>query len=342
MKTQGKVLIVILILALIITTVFIVDKITDRIPPNPPETVGNTPGNLYNGGMFCEDSDGVVFFANPFDEYTLYRMNADETDVERIFASGVSHINAGADHLYFYVHNSSSETGLGFVRRVVGLYRCTKKGKDTTTLCRDPASALTLVGDTIYLQHYDTETNTTLWKFSTDGKTSSVVSKNPINPSSCTDGYLYYTDTADTRFLHRMDTTSDSESVFVKYDMWNPIRKDDYIYFMDMHNNYRLCRYHLTDETLEVLSEDRLDMFNLSDEYVYYQKSSSDAPALKRVTLDGSSEEIVAEGIYSSIGITSRYAYFTEFGGECITYHTPVNGAIAVSIFDAAIPLLED
>lgn len=36
---------------------------------------GNTPGNLYNEGMFCE-KDGIVFFSNPSDGYKLYSMNA--------------------------------------------------------------------------------------------------------------------------------------------------------------------------------------------------------------------------------------------------------------------------
>ena len=37
---------------------------------------GNTAGNLYNEGYFCE-KDGIVYFANPADNYCLYSMNPD-------------------------------------------------------------------------------------------------------------------------------------------------------------------------------------------------------------------------------------------------------------------------
>ena len=45
-----------------------------KIAENPADTVGNTAGNLYNGGYFCE-KDGMVYFCNIYDNHSLYSMD---------------------------------------------------------------------------------------------------------------------------------------------------------------------------------------------------------------------------------------------------------------------------
>ena len=40
---------------------------------NDPDTVGNTAGNIYNGGVFCE-YDNKVYFANPYDTTNKFKV----------------------------------------------------------------------------------------------------------------------------------------------------------------------------------------------------------------------------------------------------------------------------
>ena len=105
---------------------------------------------------------------------------------------------------------------------------------------------------------------------------------------------------------------------------------------MDVSENYRLCRYSLSANTVEILTNDRVDTFNVGEQYIYYQRNSATEPALMRMRLDGSSPEVVAEGNYSDINLTSAYAYFHEFGQDTPVYHTPVNGDVNVTTFTAA------
>ena len=70
--------------------------------------------------------------------------------------------------------------------------------------------------------------------------------------------------------------------------------------------------------------------------YIYYQKNDSAAPALMRMRLDGSEPEIVAEGNFENINITSQYVYFNEFNADTPVYHTPAEGPVYVSVFTAA------
>ncbi len=335
MKDKVKLILILTGIVIVFAGLLTIIFFTGRIPENPAGTIGNTAGNLYNGGYFCEDSDGRVFFSNSYDNGALYVMNADETNVEKLSANMVKSINTGGDYLYYYMSDSSASTGLGFVRRVIGVYRSDKDGSDLETLSRDPAGTLLLVDNHLYVQSVPDSGGIHLLKISIDGEEETVLSTDKIYPASVYNGRIYYNDNANSHFLYQWDTYTDATAVVVKYNMWNPIRQGDYVYFMDILENYRLCRYSISEDTIEVLSSDRVDTFNVTDSYVYYQKSSDTQPGLIRISLDGSEEVMIAEGVYNNINTTSRYVYFQEFGNEPATFRV-AHGATEVSEFFAA------
>lgn len=77
-------------------------------------------------------------------------------------------------------------------------------------------------------------------------------------------------------------------------------------------------------------------MFNVYGNYIYYQVSSPDSPALRRMLIDGSSQELVREGVYQNINITSQYVYFNAFNESIPIYKTSTFGPVNVTAFDAA------
>ena len=96
-----KAFLVIFILIVIMGGGLTLTMILNKIPENPAGTVGNTGGNLYNDGLFCEN-EGQVFFANPYDENTLYVMNPDETENKKLTTVSVKSINAAGKYVYYY------------------------------------------------------------------------------------------------------------------------------------------------------------------------------------------------------------------------------------------------
>ena len=120
--------------------------------------------------------------------------------------------------------------------------------------------------------------------------------------------------------------------------MYQPILEGNYIYFIDISEGYRLCRYSLSNETIEVITNDRIDAYNIIGTSIYYQKNSTEAPAFKRISIDGSNELILLEGNYTNINATSNYVYFQPFHDLGITYKVPTSGSPIISEFTAAIP----
>ncbi len=305
---------------------------TKRVPSNPAGTLGNTAGNLINNGLFCE-SEGRVYFANPYDENTLYSMNPDETQIEKVTSVGVQSINAGGSFLYFYQKSAGSGSGLGYVIKTTGLYRMKKDGSASACLKRDPAGIITLINNDLYYQHYTNKTGTYLERMAIDKSSEETVFTSMVSPASAVNGVIYYTNPDDYHYLYAYDTLTGSSSLFWQHRVWNPIYHGDYIYFMDMETNYELHRYNPHTGEEEVLTTDRIDTYNVYGDMIYYQRSSETDPALIRMRIDGSAMEVVANGVFQNINITSSYVYFNAFDEPVPVYHQPTYGPVSVSRF---------
>lgn len=337
MATRAKNILIFVITIIVLAVLMLIAVIVGRVPLNDENTAGNTPGNLNNGGYFCE-ADGRVYFANAYDGYALYSMNSDESNIRKLNDGSYSFLNVGGDYLYYSMIGKSDSYDLGFIGTAYGIYRSRLNGKKVTGLDRSHIINMQLCGNYIYYEKYDNKEAVSLEKIRTNKKDKQTVApKAIINPNCYVDGTIYYNGDDKDHYLYALDTATGISSVVWEGDVWNPIVQDGYVYYMDVSSNYRLCRYSLYDNVIEVLTNDRLDMFNIYGNYIYYQVSSPDAPALKRMMTDGSAQETVMEGVFQNINITSQYVYFNAFDEPTPVYKTSTSGAVNVTTFDAAM-----
>lgn len=336
MKENWKLFLFIGIILLVLILSSVISSLAERVPQNDISVTGNTAGNLNNLGLYAE-SNGKVYFSNSYDNGCLYSMNLDETQIKKLTTSPVNSINVGGNFLYYYMDSSGAGTGLGYVVRTYGVFRSKLDGSRLKCLDRNAAVTMQLSGDYIYYQRYNNQDFTKFYKVKTDKSECVQVSDLIINPACCYNGTIYFNGTEKDHYLYALDTRTDTVSTVYEGNLWYPVYAGGYIYYMDVSSNYRLCRYSLTANTVEVLTNDRVDTFNVGDSYIYYQRNSSTEPALMRMWLDGSNPEVVAAGNYENINLTSTYAYFNAFGTDVPVYHTPVNGPVNVSSFTAAM-----
>ena len=337
MAKHAKNILIFIITIIVLAVLMLIAVLIGRVPLNDENTTGNTPGNLNNGGYFCE-SDGRVYFANAYDGYALYSMNSDESGIRKLSDGAYSFLNVGGDYLYYSMSGKSDDYDLGNIGRAYGIYRSKLNGKKVTSLDRSHIVTMQLCGNYVYYEKYDNKDGVSLEKIKINKKDKQTVApKTIINPNCYVDGTIYYNGDDKDHFLYALDTATDISSVVWEGDIWNPIVQDGYVYYMDVSSNYRLCRYSLYNNVVEILTNDRLDMFNLYDNYIYYQVSSPTAPALKRMLIDGSSQEIVQEGVFQNINITSQYVYFNAFDEPTPVYRTSTFGSVNVTTFDTAM-----
>lgn len=301
-----------------------------RIPMNPEGTVGNSAGNLNNDGLFCE-YDGRVYFSNAADQGCLYSMNPDETDVKRLNEMTVRNILAGGRYLFFYQTGSTSESSLGQISGMRSFCRSKLNGKGVTTLTRDVVVTGQLVNNYLYLMTSTPSVGPSFYKLKIDKSGQETLASYNINPACARDGVIYYNGTQEDHYLYTLNTANDVSTELWRGNLWYPALDGDYVYYMDVANNYRLCRYSLYMDEVQVLTEDRVDCFNVGGGYIYYQKNGNE-PQLRYMRIDGSENRAVADGNFTHINMTSRYVYFQDFGDDPTTYHVPL-GSNAYSTF---------
>lgn len=288
--------------------------LSERTKFNDSYVNGNTAGNLYNAGLICE-SDGTVFFANPSDEYRLYSMNPDGTQLTKLSDDIVSFINADAHYVYYVRNNPRVDEAFSFLQiNTNSLCRINRNGNgEVLVLDTEPCMYASLVGNYLYYLHYDKENATTLYKVKIDGTEKQQIA--PYSYFTCSvDGqYLFYNGLDNDHYIRRFDTKTSTEHIISMANAWMPTVIGDAAYFMDCDNNYRLARTSLTDDERILLTEERVECYNICGNYIYFQTNSQTSPALCRIRTDGSGYEVIANGIYTNINTDSSYVYFRDF-----------------------------
>ncbi len=322
------------ILSAILVIAFIIwSAISGRVAMNPPGTVGNTAGNLYNEGMFCE-YDNMVYFVNSYPNGGIFSMSPDESNITRLNSMQARNILAGGQYLYyFHTGTLASDTSFSQLPGTKSFNRCKLNGGEDTTLSRDLISMGQLVDNYLYLLTASGNQNTFL-KQKIDNSEKVKLADYVIMPACAVNGMIYYSGSKD-HYLHELNTTTDADRVMWEGAVWNPVVEGDYVYYMNISDNYRLYRYSLSQNTEQKLTDDRVDCFNVGSGYIYYQKNHADTPQLKVMSMDGSSSWILAEGNYTHINMTSQYVYFQAFGDPYTLYHSRV-GSNNYQTFTAA------
>ena len=320
------------ILSVVLIILCLISFFSNRVAKNPADTVGNTPGNLYNSGLFVQNGD-QVFFANSYDAGSLYRMSAGEEKITKISNSVVCNLLADDHYLYYFQKGTAGEGGFANVASGTGYNRSNHKGDKTTTITKDTIIAAQLVGNRLYLQSYK-KNSVEFYRINTDRKEKTLLASRPVNPACVANGNIYYSNDSDGHYLYSLDTATDISRLYLSKNLWNPIIYGDYIYYMDVDRNYCLCRYSIAEENEEILTKERVDTYNVGSGYIYYQKNGA-VPQLRFMRTDGTEETVLAEGNFCNINMTSQYVYFQEFGEKTDTYHTTI-GSPGYSLFAAA------
>lgn len=319
MKKTVRITIGILI-AVLLAAAGILIMYSQRIVMNPPGTVGNTAGNLNNDGRFCEH-EGTVYFYNSFDGGGLFAMDPNETNLRRINNLEVRNILAGGKYLYYFHTGSSTvTTGFGHAFGMRSFLRCRLDGSNSETLTTDVVITGQLVDNYLYLLTSQTA-GPSFYKLKINSTEPEILADYTINPACAENGIIYYNGTVENHYLYALDTETDVPYEVWKGNVWYPVLEGDYVYYLDVANDYRLCRYSRSQNVIEVLTQDRVDCFNVGGGFIYYQKNGADA-ALKCMRTDGSGAKVIAEGNYTHINMTSQYVYFQEFGNDVVLYHS--------------------
>ena len=320
-----------LLIILIIAAFFGIHWYRNRVILNTDYVNGNTPGNLYNGGLFCE-SNGTIFFSNPNDNHKLYAMSPTGANLTKISDDVASYINADEHYVYYVRDNGSLDAAFSFLHfSNNSLCRVKRTGGDVTVLDDAPCLYASLVGNYIYYIHYEKEEASTLYRVKINGKEREKISSTPYMTCGVNGQYLYFQGEEHDHNLWQLDSSNNSFSTFHECVCYQPTVTDTTAYYMNCVDDYSITRLDISSTTETTIVPDRVDCYNIYGDYIYYQKNDSATCGLYRCRTDGTEEELIALGNFTSIHVTSQYVYFYEFVNDTVCYKTPTTGAINVT-----------
>lgn len=317
MKKRLLIIIIVIVLLLAAVGGGIFIFLSGRTKLNDSYVNGNTAGNLYNGGLFCEYGD-TIYFANPSDRDRLYSMDKNGNNLTKLCDDVVSYINVDEHYIYYVRNNPGSSNDFSFLTiNTDSLCRIDREGGDNSILVLDsePSMYASLLGNYIYYLHYSDSNGTTLYKVKIDGSEQKEVLTNSFFTASTLGQYMYYNGLEGEHYIWRLNTEDDSKGMLYGGNCWMPtITDESTAYFMDCDNNFTIAKVDLTTGTKTLVCEDRVDCYNVSGDYIYFQRNES--PALCRIRTDGSDYEVLSEGIHTNINVTSDYVYFRDYNTE--------------------------
>lgn len=297
---------------------------------------GNTAGNLYNNGLFCEHN-GTIYFSNPNDHHYLYSMPSSGGEATMLCDDIASYINADDNYVYYVRNNAGSDNSkFSFLHvNTNSLCRYDLRNKKVTVLDSDPSIYASLIGNYLYYIHYDTETASTLYRVKIDGSEKEQVNSNPYFTCSANGQYFYYNGIQNDHNIYQLDTSTGTTNLIYEGNFWMPSATNESIYFMDCAQNYALAKLDLSASTATVLVPDRIESYNVYGDVIYFQKNDTEGnAALCSIHTDGSNYKEILSGNYTNINVTSQYVYFSEYGNEDLIYKMPTNGDGTVSVFE--------
>ena len=311
------VVVVIAAIVILIVTFYFRGKVTLY---SDETTTGNTSGNLLNGGLFCEVDD-TIYFANPYDQNKLYRMDKDMSNVKKVIDDKVSYLNGAGRYLFYTRRNDQLKSDANAILSLstTGLFRMNISTGSVKSLYDDPTQIACLYGNNIYYQHYDQKDGLRLHSVVIDGSEDKELLKEGASPYAVSGGRIYYSGIDGNHNIHSMNTDgSDSQTIY-EGNCTSVTKHGDYLYFMNADQNYCLCRIAVNGGSPETLIGQQIATYNISDDgnTIYYQLDNGTSEnGLYAYNISANESKLLAEGNFNYLHLTSEYLFYEDYDGS--------------------------
>ncbi len=330
-----KKIIVPIIVIIILFVIYNYLRFSTRTIYNVENAQGNTAGNLFNGGLFCELNE-KIYFSNANDDGALYVMNLEGKNFKKLHYDKVGYINAIGKYIYYVRMNNEKKNNSTSVLdfKNVGIYRTNLKGKNIITLYEDPSGLMNVHGNSVYYQHYNTNGGLSFYSVDIDGSNEKEISTQPIMPISIVDNKLCYVGTEIDHNINILNLKSGTNTTIYYENCYAPIINNEFIYYMSASDNYAIYRINLDGSNPTPVVEDRCSTFNITDDgkYLYYQVDDNVNNRICILNVETGESNTIKDGNFKQIHITSNYMFFNDFQ-DTATYYIPIGSDTNLSTF---------
>lgn len=317
------------IIVFIVISGFLLRFLSNRTKKSAPEQYGNTAGNLYNLGLYCDDGKRI-YFSNLNDQGMLYSMNYDMDDFVLIEKDNARYINTDDNYIiYSRMNNLKDEAARSiFIFYSNGIFRVGKNGHNLKMLWEKPVGSVLLYNNQVFFQHYKEGEKLSTHRIDIDGDNDKVLFADDTVAVSLYNGKLYYAGKLKDRDLHSGTIAEGSTKVELEGGFYNPIVNSDGVYYIDVFNNYKLMRCDHDGSNKETLVKGSVSTYNFSTDgrYIFYQYDKGDDSGLHKLELATGEDELIKQGNFKWINTVHDCCFFVAFDETAMYCYRPGKG----------------
>ncbi|MDD3174503.1 MAG: DUF5050 domain-containing protein [Herbinix sp.] len=308
----------------------------DRTYFNKEAQIGNTTGNIYNGGLFCEQ-DNTIFFNNLYDNGSLYRMDSVCSNIRKVSEEKAVFINADNNYIYYINANSMADNNTDSIMMYnnSGVYRIDHNGSNLKAFTGNPSAYLILSGNYLYFPRYDVNNGINLYQYKIDASENRPMIYNSVIPIEIMNNAVYYTRISKDSNIGATDLSSHTSHTYYNGSFLYPIFFGDYIYYINKADHKRIYRMNADGSNPTLLIKKSCSTYNItnSGKYLYYQIDGTSNNRIGRLNLETLKSETVMKGNYKHISVTENYVFFTN-SDNTIIYKILADGGADASILN--------
>ncbi len=309
----------------------------DRTYYNSDDEIGNTAGNIYNGGLFCQQDD-MIYFSNINAGGKLFVTTDTLSSFQQVSRDKAVYINADDDYIYYIQSSSTKENTKNNLMNYynTGAYRINHNGTNLMAFTADPSAYLTLKGNYVYLQKYNVDYGLCLYRYKIDNTEERLLFKDAVIPTKAEGDHLYFSGNSKALNIHSMDLRSYTSHPMLEGSYLYPIFFENYIYYIDTNDNNHLYRMNQDGSEPTKLVSQHCSTYNItsSGKYLYYQVDNKKTKGIHRLNLATMKDELMLSGEYQQINVTKEYVFFQDIEGAN-TYYAIADGDALVNHFQA-------
>jgi len=284
-------------------------------------TIGNTNGNIINGGCAALQGDWI-YYVNNSDSYKLYKVKKDGTGKSKLSDDMPKYINVLGDWIYY---SDDSDAGK--------LYKIKTDGTGKAVLSEDDAYYVNAAGDWIYYKNNSDASR--LYKIKTDGTGKTKVNDDMSYDITAAGEWIYYVNESDGYKIYKIKTDGTDKTKLNDNTSYDINVADGWIYYQksitDSDDNsvpnglYKIK----TDGTEEAkLSDDVPYYINVVGDWIYYV-NNSDSSKLYKIKTDGTVKTKLNDDKSSDINLVGDWIYCGINGDAGKLYKLKADGTIS-------------
>ncbi|MBQ8729844.1 MAG: DUF5050 domain-containing protein [Lachnospiraceae bacterium] len=316
----------------IIVAIGLMKAFDGRIENNNDKRMGNTPGNLMNGGTFCE-YEGRVYFANPADKGTIYSMRPDGSDLKKIGNDTASYINIGGNSIIYVRKNDPYDNAVISYKNRFGICRTDLNGNNYVAYNDYVMKSLVMVGNDLYYRASDDKKSYKLFLNNIRGNSEELIGEATFSMSTVKDNKIYYINQGDMNSIYVYNVKNQLSESVLKKNAYMLLHEEDYLYYIDISKGYSLYKYDIKQKRTEILIDadtyGKCVKYNVYEDklFVLTETEGNTLATLYRYDMKANKMEFVAKVNISDIQCTSEYTYYTVLGTNEV-YRVKTDGEI--------------